>query len=123
MPTRVSRTGQAKTGSGDELVVWIILIIAGLLEVVWAAALPNTAGFTRPVPTGIFLIALGASMALLAKAMESIPLGTAYPVWVGIGAVGAALVGLLAYGEPATAPRLIFLSLLIVSIVGLNITS
>lgn len=103
--------------------VWILLIVAGLLEVVWASALPKTDGFTRLVPSLVFLGGLAASMVLLARAMESIPLGTAYPVWVGIGAVGAALVGLFVYGESASAPRLIFLGLLIISIVGLNLTS
>lgn len=102
---------------------WILLIIAGLLEVVWAAALPNTKGLTRLVPTVIFLAAMSGSMLLLARAMQTIPLGTAYPVWVGIGAVGAALVGLLFYGEPASALRILFLSTLIVSIIGLHYTS
>lgn len=102
---------------------WILLIVAGLLEVVWATALPATSGFTRILPSAVFLTAMTASMLLLARAMETIPLGTAYPVWVGIGAIGAALVGLFVYGEPATAARIFFLALLIVSIVGLNLSS
>lgn len=102
---------------------WILLIVAGLLEVVWAAALPASEGLTRPLPTATFLVALAGSMFLLAKAMETIPLGTAYTVWVGIGAVGAALVGLMVYGDPATPARLGFLALLIVAIVGLKVTS
>jgi quaternary ammonium compound-resistance protein SugE len=104
-------------------VSWILLIIAGLLEVVWAAVLPATAGLTRPVPTATFLVALGGSMLLLARAAESIPLGTAYTVWVGIGAVGAATVGLAVHGDPATPARLGFLVLLVVAIVGLKLTS
>jgi len=101
---------------------WILLVVAGLLEVAWAAALPSTAGFTRPLPTAAFLAALGGSMFLLARATESIPLGTAYGVWVGIGAVGAALVGIVAHGDPATPARLAFLALLVVAVVGLKAT-
>ena len=102
---------------------WILLIIAGLLEVVWAAALPATDGLTRPLPTAGFLVALAGSMFLLARATQTIPLGTAYVVWVGIGAVGAAIVGLTIHNDPATPARLAFLSLLVVSIVGLKLTS
>ena len=102
---------------------WIVLIIAGLLEVAWAAALPATRGLTRPGPTALFLVALAGSMYLLARATRTIPLGTAYVVWVGIGAVGAALVGLAFHGDPATPARLGFLTLLLVSVVGLKLTS
>lgn len=102
---------------------WILLIAAGVLEVAWAAALPATAGLTRPWPTAGFLVALAGSMYLLARAAESIPLGTAYTVWVGIGAVGATLVGLVVYGDPANPARLGFLALLVVAIVGLKLTS
>jgi quaternary ammonium compound-resistance protein SugE len=99
---------------------WIVLVIAGLLEVVWAAALPNA--FTRPLPTATFLIALAGSMLLLARATETIPLGTAYVVWVGIGAVGAVIVGIVRYGEPVTLARLGFAALLVVSIAGLKLS-
>jgi len=102
---------------------WIVLIIAGLLEVAWASLLPSTEGFTRLVPTLGFLATLAASMVLLARASEAIPVGTAYAVWVGIGAVGAALVGILIRDEPATLARLGFLALLVVSIVGLKAVS
>jgi quaternary ammonium compound-resistance protein SugE len=102
---------------------WGLLVIAGLLEVVWASVLPSTAGLTRPVPTATFLVALAGSMVLLARATESIPLGTAYGAWVGIGAVGTALVGITAHGDPATPGRLAFLLLLIVALVGLKATS
>lgn len=102
---------------------WVLLVVAGLLEVGWAAALPATAGLTRPLPTVAFVAALAGSMLLLARATESIPLGTAYSVWVGIGAVGAALVGLVMHGDPATPARLGFLALLIVAVLGLNATS
>lgn len=102
---------------------WILIVIAGLLEVAWASLLPSTEGLTKPVPTAAFLGFLAASMFLLAKATENIPIGTAYAVWVGIGAVGAAVVGIVIHNEPAAAPRLLFLGLLIVSIIGLKVVS
>lgn len=102
---------------------WVLLVIAGLFEVVWAAALPATEGLKRPTPTAVFVIALAASMYLLAKAVETIPLGTAYTVWVGIGAVGAVVVGLLVHGDPVSPARLGFLALLIVALVGVKLTS
>jgi quaternary ammonium compound-resistance protein SugE len=102
---------------------WVVLIVAGLLEVGWASVLPATAGLTRLAPTAAFVVLLGGSMFLLAKAAEAIPLGTAYGVWVGIGAVGTALVGVAVHGDPATPGRLAFLTLLIVALVGLKATS
>ena len=85
---------------------WFLLTIAGVLEVVWAFAMKQSHGFTRPPYAGITLIAMIASFALLALAMKSLPLGTAYTVWTGIGAVGAFLLGVLALGEPASALRI-----------------
>lgn len=102
---------------------WFILVVAGLLEVAWASVMPETKGLTRPVPTAIFVVLLVASMVLLSIAVRSIPLGTAYAVWVGIGAVGAATVGIVHHGDPATPARLAFLTLLVLSIVGLKVTS
>ena len=102
---------------------WLLLVVAGLLEVAWASVLPTTHGLTRPLTTGAFVVLLAGSMFLLAKAAENIPLGTAYAVWVGIGAVGAALVGIVVRHEPATLPRLAFLALLVVSVVGLKVVS
>lgn len=102
---------------------WVVLVIAGLLEVAWASILPTTAGLTRVAPTVAFVALLGASMLLLSKAAESIPVGTAYSVWVGIGAVGAAVVGIVVHGDPATPARVGFLTLLVVAIVGLRVTS
>jgi quaternary ammonium compound-resistance protein SugE len=118
----VSRTGNGKDGLATTM-SWIILVVAGLLEVAWASVLPHTEGLTRPAPTAAFLALLAASMVALAKATETIPLGTAYGVWVGIGAVGAALVGIAAHGDPATPARLGFLLLLVAAIVGLKVTS
>ena len=102
---------------------WLLLIVAGLLEVGWASALPATHGLSRPVPTLVFVALLGGSMLTLAMAARTIPLGTAYSVWVGIGAVGAALVGIVLHGDPAPPIRVAFLALLVVSVVGLKATA
>lgn len=101
---------------------WPLLIVAGLLEVAWASVLPSTEGLTRLWPTVGFLALLTASMLALAKAAEVIPIGTAYGVWVGVGAVGAAIVGIVLHGDPATPARIFFLCLLVLSIVGLKVT-
>lgn len=102
---------------------WILLVIAGLLEVAWASVLPATEGLTKPVPTAGFLALLALSMVALSKAAESIPIGTAYAVWVGIGAVGTAMVGIALHGDPATPVRLAFLALLVMAILGLKLSS
>lgn len=102
---------------------WFLLVVAGLLEVVWALALKASAGFTRLGPSLLFLVALAASMGLLGIAARNIPIGTAYGVWTGIGALGAAVGGILLLGEPATPQRLFFLALLLVALVGLKMTS
>lgn len=85
---------------------WIILGVAGLLEVIWASAMKQSEGFTRPGPTVVMLVAMLASFWLLSLAMKSLPLGTAYMVWTGIGAVGAFLVGWLVLGEQVGAMRI-----------------
>ena len=85
---------------------WVLLVLAGLLEIVWAFAMKLSEGFTRPLPTAIMTVTMLGSFFLLAAAMRSLPLGTAYTVWTGIGAVGAFLVGIVALGESASLPRL-----------------
>jgi quaternary ammonium compound-resistance protein SugE len=102
---------------------WIYLLIAGLLEVAWAIGLKYTDGFRRPIPTLFTAVALVASMWLLALAARDLPIGTAYAVWVGIGATGAAVLGVVLLGEPLTAARAAFLALLVLSIVGLKLTA
>jgi len=92
---------------------WIALTFAGLLEVVWAFFMKQSEGFTRFGPSVITLVAMGASFALLAWAMRTLPLGTAYPVWTGIGAVGAFVVGILFLGESASALRLLAAALIV----------
>ncbi|QEG39219.1 quaternary ammonium compound efflux SMR transporter SugE [Roseimaritima ulvae] len=102
---------------------WLILLVAGLLETGWAVGLKYTDGFTRLWPSLGTAVALVASMLLLAVAVRELPIGTAYPVWVGVGAVGAAIFGMLYLGESASPARVFFLGLLLVSIIGLKITS
>lgn len=102
---------------------WIILIIAGLLEVCWAVGLKYTEGFRKPLPSVLVGVAIVASMYLLAVAAKTIPIGTAYAVWVGIGALGAAILGIILFKEPASIARVFFLALLLIAIIGLKWTS
>ena len=102
---------------------WLVLILSGLLETVWASALGESKGFTRPVPTTVFAVALVLSMAGLAYALRSIPVGTGYAVWVGIGAVGTAADGIAALGEAASAARILCLVLIVAGVVGLKVVS
>lgn len=102
---------------------WIILFTAGLLEVGWAVGLKYTDGFTRPVPSILTGSAIVGSMLLLAIAVRSLPIGTAYAVWVGIGAAGAAVLGIILFDEPRNAGRIFFLVLLVISVIGLRVTS
>lgn len=100
---------------------WIMLIGAGLLEVVWALALKQAGGFTRPWPSVIGVASAVASFALLALALRTLPVGTAYAVWVGIGALGVALAGILALGESAAPARLAGLALILAGVVCLKL--
>ena len=102
---------------------WILLVVAGLLEIVWAIGLSYTNGFTRPVPRLVTAAGLVASMVLLALALRSLPVGTGYAVWVGIGVVGTAIVGMLALGEPMTPLRILCLTLIVAGIVGLKLST
>lgn len=101
---------------------WTLLIIAGLFETAWAVGLKYTHGFTRLVPSLLTGGAIVISMGLLGIAARDLPIGTAYAVWVGIGALGAALLGVLLFAEPVTPARIGFLLLLLVAIVGLRLT-
>jgi quaternary ammonium compound-resistance protein SugE len=102
---------------------WFALVIAGLLEVVWSLGLKYTQGFTRPLPSVITGTAIIGSMFLLSRAAQTLPIGTAYAVWVGIGVVGAAIGGVVLFNEPLTLLRVVFLGLLVVAIIGLKMTS
>lgn len=101
---------------------WVLLVIAGLLEAGWAIGLKYTHGFTRLVPSVLTGAGIVASMVLLSVAARDLPIGTAYPVWVGIGAAGSVILGVALFDDPVSAGRVLFTALLITSIVGLQIT-
>lgn len=100
---------------------WTFIVLAGLLEVGWAIGLKYTDGFTRPLPSALTITAMVVSMYLLALATRSLPIGTAYAVWVGIGAAGAALLGMALLGEPRDWPRLLCVGLIIAGVAGLKL--
>jgi len=102
---------------------WFVLVAAGLLEIGWAIGLKYTEGFTRLVPSALTLAAMVASIILLGLALKSLPIGTAYAVWTGIGAVGTAVLGIALFGEPATAARLASIGLIVAGIVGLKLVT
>jgi quaternary ammonium compound-resistance protein SugE len=102
---------------------WIVLVLAGLFEIGWAIGLKYTDGFTKLWPTLGTLVSMVVSLGLLGIAMKSLPVGTAYAVWVGVGAVGTAILGIVLLGEPSNAGRLISLGLIIAGIVGLKLAS
>jgi quaternary ammonium compound-resistance protein SugE len=100
---------------------WILLVLAGLFEVGWAVGLKYSDGFSRLWPSLWTVLAMAVSLGLLGTAMRSLPLGTAYAVWVGIGAVGAVVVGIVAFREPATILRMVSLALILLGIIGLRV--
>ena len=102
---------------------WFALVVAGLLEVAWALVLPSTQGFTRPAPTAAFAVLLFGSMYGLAVATRTLPLGTAYAVWVGIGTVGTVLLAMLLRGDSASPARLACLALILLGIIGLKLAT
>ena len=99
---------------------WIYLALAGCFEIIWAIGLKYTEGFTKPWPSLITIFAMATSLYLLALALKSLPIGTAYAIWVGIGAFGTALLGIHLFQESASLPKLLFLTLLLISIIGLK---
>ena len=102
---------------------WLHLIIAGLLEVAWAVGLKQTAGWTRLWPSVITVVLMIASFFFLSLALRTLPLGTAYAIWTGIGAIGTALIGIYIFDEPRTAARLVCIMLIISGVVGLKLAS
>ena len=102
---------------------WFLLVIAGRLEVGWAIGLKYTVGFTRVVPSVLTITAMVASMGLLGLAIRTLPLGTAYAVWTGIGTVGSVILGIVLFGEPATVVRIVCILLIVAGIVGLKLVS
>jgi quaternary ammonium compound-resistance protein SugE len=102
---------------------WLVLVVAGLFEIGWAIGLEYSQGFTKLLPSVATVISLVISMLLLARAVQSLPIGTAYAVWTGIGAVGAATLGVVLFDEPSSAARVGFITLIVVGVVGLNATT
>ncbi|MBV0903375.1 quaternary ammonium compound efflux SMR transporter SugE [Haloarcula salina] len=102
---------------------WYVLVLAGLFEIAWAVGLEYSDGLSKPVPTLGTVLALGISMVLLAQAVKDLPVGTAYAVWTGIGAVGTASLGIVLFDEAASLSRIAFIGVIVVGIVGLNLTS
>jgi quaternary ammonium compound-resistance protein SugE len=102
---------------------WILLIIAGIFEVGWAIGLKYTEGFSRPLPTILTVGAMAISLGLLGLALRDLPVGTAYAVWTGVGAVGTAALGIMLFGDPATLPRLACIGLIVAGIAGLKLVT
>ena len=102
---------------------WFVLVLAGLFEIGWAIGLKYTDGFTKLWPTVGTIASMAVSLGLLGVAMKSLPVGTAYAVWVGVGAVGTAILGIVLLGEPANAGRMVSLALIVAGIVGLKLAS
>jgi quaternary ammonium compound-resistance protein SugE len=118
---RAFRCGDGPDLQGIIDMAWVLVVVAGLLEVAWALGLKASAGFTRPLPSVLTVLAMVASFYLLAQAMKVLPVGTAYAVWVGIGAIGTVLMGILIYGDSASPLRLLSLVLILAGLVGLKL--
>lgn len=102
---------------------WLILILAGIMEIGWALGLKYSANFTRPIPSALTVIAMAISIWLLSYTLKTIPLGTAYAIWTGIGAAGTVIMGIMLFDEPATFARLACVGLIIAGIIGLKFLS
>jgi len=102
---------------------WLILFVAGLTEVGWAVGLKYTHGFTRPMPTALTVVAMVLSLWLLGLAVRTLPLGTAYAIWTGVGTVGTVAVGIMVFNEPASGLRLLCVALIVAGIVGLKLVT
>ncbi|PEJ30338.1 quaternary ammonium compound-resistance protein SugE [Peribacillus butanolivorans] len=102
---------------------WFYLVIAGLFEVIWATSLKYTEGFTKLIPSIITIVGMVISFYFLSTAIKTLPMGTAYAIWTGIGAIGAVLVGIIVFNEPKDAMRLVFVGCILIGIVGLKVTS
>jgi quaternary ammonium compound-resistance protein SugE len=125
-----ARFGKIRVGSRSQKsrlmgtgMAWLYLFVAGLFEMAWAIGLKYTEGFSRLVPSVLTVAAMILSLALLGLALKTLPVGTAYAVWTGIGAVGTAALGIYLFGEPATAARLASMGLIVAGIVGLKLVT
>jgi quaternary ammonium compound-resistance protein SugE len=105
------------------MTAWLLLFLAGALEVIWTLGLKHSQGFTRLLPTLVTIVAIPLSFALLALALRSVPFGTAYAVWVGIGAAGVSITGIVMFGEPANAMRIACLVLIVAGTIGLKLAA
>jgi quaternary ammonium compound-resistance protein SugE len=105
------------------VVAWFVLLLAGLLEIGWAVGLKYTAGFTRPVPTMLTAASMIASLGLLGLALRTLPLGTAYAIWTGVGTLGTAILGIMLFGDAASVARLACIGLIVAGIIGLKLVS
>jgi quaternary ammonium compound-resistance protein SugE len=124
LPVRTRSAGALATQDRKGIAMnWFILVLAGLFEIGWAIGLKYTEGFTRLWPTVGTVLAMAISVVLLGIAMKSLPIGTAYAVWVGVGAVGTAILGIVLLGEPANAGRVLSLALIVAGIVGLKMAT
>lgn len=108
---------------GGFIMSWLYLVIAGIFEVIWATSLKYTEGFTKLYPSIITIIGMIISFGFLSISLKTLPLGTAYAIWTGIGAIGTVIVGILLFGEPQSILRILFVMLIITGIIGLKITS
>ncbi|WP_060509099.1 quaternary ammonium compound efflux SMR transporter SugE [Pseudomonas sp. NBRC 111124] len=102
---------------------WIILFFAGLFEVGWAVGLKYTDGFSKPLPTALTVAAMAVSLGLLGLAMKELPLGTAYAIWTGVGAVGTVIAGIILFGESMALVRLVSVALIITGLIGLKVSA
>ncbi|WP_459208117.1 quaternary ammonium compound efflux SMR transporter SugE [Pseudomonas sp. MLB6B] len=102
---------------------WIILFCAGLFEIGWAVGLKYTDGFTRPLPTALTIGAMAVSIGLLGMAVKELPLGTAYAVWTGVGAVGTVIAGIILFGEAVTLMRVASVALIVAGLIGLKVSA
>jgi quaternary ammonium compound-resistance protein SugE len=123
MPTSANFKGTTMASTSVSTTAWFLLLIAGLLEIVWSISMKASAGFTKHGYTGITLVAAWLSFWLLGLAMKSLPVGTAYAVWTGIGAVGAAVLGMVLFKEPATVSRIVCIAAILGGILGLKLLS
>jgi quaternary ammonium compound-resistance protein SugE len=105
------------------MVAWIVLFSAGLLEIGWAVGLKYTAGFTRPLPTVLTVASMAASLGLLGLSLKTLPLGTAYAIWTGVGTLGTAVLGIALFGEEISMARLACIGLIVAGLVGLKLVS
>ena len=105
------------------MVAWIVPVSAGLLEIGWAVGLKYTAGFTRPLPTVLTVASMAASLGLLGLSLKTLPLGTAYAIWTGVGTLGTAVLGIALFGEEISMARLACIGLIVAGLVGLKLVS